>query len=112
MSPTALLVLALAIVAEVAATSALKASDGLTRLWPTLWTIAGYALAFWMMALAMRTVPVGVIYAIWSGIGIVLISLVGWLAFGERLDGPALAGIGLIVAGVLVINLLSGSVRH
>ncbi|WP_375457698.1 SMR family transporter [uncultured Enterovirga sp.] len=112
MSPTSLLALAVAILAEVAATTALKASDGLTRLWPTIATIVGYALAFWMMSLAMRSVPVGVIYAIWSGVGIVLISLVGWLAFGERLDGPALAGIGLIVAGVLVINLLSGSVRH
>ena len=112
MSPTSLLALAVAILAEVAATTALKASDGLSRLWPTVATVAGYGVAFWMMSVAMRTVPVGVIYAIWSGIGIVLISLIGWLVYGERLDGPALAGLALIVAGVLVINLLSGSVRH
>jgi len=111
LSPTILLTLALAIVAEVVATSALKASDGFTRLWPSLVTVAGYGAAFYCLALTMRSVPVGIIYALWSGVGIVLISGVGWLVFGERLDGPAILGIALIVAGVLVLNLLSGSVR-
>lgn len=103
--------LTLAILAEVIATSALKASDGFTRLSPSLVAVIGYGTAFYFLALTMRSVPVGIIYGLWSGIGIVLISSVGWLAFGERLDGPAMLGIGLIVAGVLVLNLLSGSVR-
>lgn len=111
MSPTSLLTLALAIVAEVVATSTLKASDGFTRLWPSLVTVAGYGAAFYCLALTMRSVPVGIIYALWSGVGIVLISGVSWLVFGERLDGPAILGIALIVVGVLVLNLLSGSVR-
>ena len=111
MSPTSAALLALAILAEVAATMALKASAGFSRLWPTLASLLGYAVAFYCMSLAMRTVPVGVIYAIWSGVGIVLIALFSWLFYGERLDAPALAGIGLILAGVLLINLFSASVR-
>lgn len=111
MSGSAALTLALAIVAEVLGTTALKASDGFTRLWPSLATVAGYAIAFYCVSLTMRTVPVGIIYAIWSGVGIVLISISGWLVFGERLDGPAMVGIGLIVAGVVVLQAVSGSVR-
>lgn len=111
MSAANLLTLALAILFEVVATSALKASDGFTRLWPSLVTVLGYGAAFYCMALTMRAVPVGIIYAIWSGVGIVLISAAGWLLFGERLDAPAILGIALIVAGVLVLNLMSGSVR-
>jgi small multidrug resistance pump len=110
MSPTSLGLLGLAIVAEVAATMALKASAGFSRPAPGLLSLGGYAVAFVCMSLAMRTVPVGIIYAIWSGIGIVLIAGASWLLHGERLDMPALVGIGLILAGVLVINLLSGSV--
>lgn len=106
-----LIILALAIVAEVVGTTALKASAGFSRLVPSLVTVAGYTVAFLLMAVAMRTVPVGIIYAIWSGAGIVLIAAAGWLFFGETLDAPALLGIALIVAGVLVLNLLSGSVR-
>ena len=105
------LTLAIAILAEVIATSALKSSDGLSRLVPSLIVVVGYGTAFYCMSLALRSVPVGIIYAIWSGAGIVLISCVGAVLFGERLDGPALLGIGLIVAGVLVLNLWSGSVR-
>lgn len=112
MSPASFLLLALAIAAEVAGTMALKASDGFARPWPAVAALAGYAVAFFCMSLAMRTVPVGVIYAIWSGVGIVLIAALSWLFHGERLDAPALAGIGLILAGVLVINLFSASVRH
>ena len=106
-----LITLTLAILAEVVATSALKASDGFTRLWPSIVSVLGYAAAFYCMSLAMRALPVGVIYAIWSGVGIVLISVAGWLVYGERLDAPAVVGIGLILAGVLVINLLSATVR-
>lgn len=111
MSVASALTLALAIVAEVIGTAALKASDGFTRLWPSVATVLGYGLAFYCMALAMRTLPVGIIYAIWSGAGIVLISAFGWVVYGEKLDAAGAIGIGLIVAGVLVINLLSGTVR-
>lgn len=111
MSGGSLLTLTIAIAAEIAGTTALKASDGFSRLVPSLVTVLGYGLAFYFMALTLRTVPVGIVYAIWSGVGIVAISAIGAVAFGEKLDAAALAGIGLIVAGVLVINLLSGSVR-
>lgn len=104
--------LLLAIVAEVIATSALKASDSFTRLGPSLVVLVGYAAAFYLLSLTFRTMPVGVVYAIWSGVGIVLISLVGWVVFRQHLDTPAILGIGLIVAGVAIINLLSKSVPH
>jgi len=104
------LYLALAIVAEVIATSALKASDGLTRLGPSLVVVVGYVLAFYFLALVLRSIPVGVAYAIWAGLGIVLIALVGWLLYDQVPDWPAVLGMALIVAGVLVINLFSGTV--
>ena len=104
--------LAIAIVSEVAGTSALKASAGFTRLFPSLVVAAGYASAFYFLSLTLRTIPVAVTYAIWSGVGIALIALVSWLAYGQKLDGPALLGIGLIVAGVVVLNLFSASTRH
>ncbi|MGY8524052.1 DMT family transporter [Paracidovorax citrulli] len=106
------LYLFIAIVAEVIATSALKTTAGFTRPLPSLVVVAGYGIAFYCLALTLKTLPVGIAYAVWSGIGIVLVSVVGWVLFGERLDGAALAGIGLILAGVLVINLLSKSVPH
>lgn len=106
------LYLLFAILAEVAGTAALKASDGMTRLGPSLIVIAGYALAFFFLSLTLRTIPMGIAYAIWSGIGIVLISAVGAAFYGQVLDTPALAGIGLILAGVLVINLFSMTPGH
>lgn len=106
------LLLAIAITAEIIATSALKASDGFTRLYPSLITIVGYVISFYCLALTLRVIPVGVVYAIWSGVGIVAISIIGYLVFRQVLDGAAMAGIGLIVAGVLVINVFSSSVRH
>lgn len=99
--------LAIAIVAEVIATSALKASDGFSKTLPSVITAVGYGIAFWCMSISIRTVPVGVAYAIWSGVGIVLITAIAWILFKQRLDVPALIGMGLIVAGVLVINLFS-----
>ena len=99
--------LAVAIVAEVIATSALKASEGFSRIAPSVVVVAGYAVAFFMLSLTLRAIPVGVAYAVWSGAGIALISLVGWLAFGQVLDAAAVVGMGLIIAGVLVINLFS-----
>ncbi|NEX94952.1 multidrug efflux SMR transporter [Caulobacter sp. 17J65-9] len=103
------LFLALAIVCEVAATSALKASEGFTRPGPSVVVVIGYALAFWLLSLTLKTVPVGVAYAIWSGVGIVLIAIIGAVRFRQPLDLPAIAGMVLIMAGVLVINLFSKS---
>ncbi|MEO0035671.1 MAG: hypothetical protein RLZZ501_1694 [Pseudomonadota bacterium] len=100
--------LGLAILAEVAGTSALKASAGFSRPWPVLAVVAGYGLAFYGLAQALRTVPVGVAYAVWSGVGLVLVALIGWLWFGERLPPLALVGIGLILVGVVLLNLGGG----
>jgi len=101
-----------AIVLEVIATSALQASQQFTRPWPTLLMALGYLGAFFFLSLALRGIPVGIAYAIWSGLGIVLISAVGWVVFGQKLDLPAMIGLGLILAGVLVVNLFSSSARH
>jgi len=106
------LFLAIAIIAEVIATSALKASENFTQLWPSLLTLIGYAVAFFCLSLTLRTMPMGIAYAIWSGVGIVLISAIGWIAFGQKLDLPAIIGLGLIIAGVLVVNLFSRTVGH
>jgi len=96
-----------AICAEVAGTTALKASEGITRLVPSLIVMLAYGVAFFFLALTLRTIPVGVAYAIWSGCGIVLISAVGWVFYRQTLDWPAIAGITLILAGVVLINLFS-----
>lgn len=104
--------LAVAIVAEVIATSALKASEGFTRAVPATITVIGYALAFYLLALALRTIPVGIAYAIWSGVGIVAIAVIGYFFFGQTLDVAGVIGIGLILAGVLVLNVFSASGGH
>jgi small multidrug resistance pump len=101
-----------AIVAEVIATSALKASEGFSRPWPSALVVTGYGIAFYFLAQTLRVFPVGVAYAIWSGLGIILISLVGWLWYGQALDAPAILGLALIVAGVVVVNLFSTAVAH
>ncbi len=106
------LYLAVAILFEVIATSALKATDGFTRLGPSLVTLVGYACAFYFLALTLRTMPVGIVYAVWSGAGIVLIAAIGWLWFRQQIDAPGLIGIGLILAGVMVVNLFSKTVGH
>jgi len=102
--------LAIAIVAEVIGTTALKASDGFSRPLPSLLVVLGYGLAFYFMSLVIRTLPVGVTYAIWSGMGIVLITLVGVVMFRQVPGGPALIGMALIIAGVAVMNLFSKTV--
>jgi small multidrug resistance pump len=102
--------LAIAILSEVIATSALKASDGFSRPIPTAILVVGDGIAFYGLSLTLRTIPVGVTYAIWSGAGIVLITAIGWAVYRQALDAPALIGMGLIVAGVLVINLFSKTV--
>jgi small multidrug resistance pump len=101
-----------AIVLEVIGTSALKASEQFTRLLPILVMVACYGTSFFFLSLVLRTLPVGIAYAIWSGLGIVLISMVGVFWFKQPLDLPALAGLGLIIAGVVVVNLFSKSVGH
>lgn len=106
------LFLSIAIVSEVVATSALKWSNGFTQLWPSIIVVAGYAAAFFFLSLTLRTIPVGVAYAIWSGAGIVLITLIAWLVFEQRLDLPALFGLALIMAGVVVLNVFSKSINH
>ena len=106
------LALSVAIVAEVIATTALKSSEGFSRLVPSAIVVAGYAVAFYFLSLTLTTIPTGTAYAIWSGAGIVLISLLGWLVHRQALDLPAILGMGLIVAGVVVINLFSKSVAH
>lgn len=108
----AYLSLAIAIVAEVVATSALRASTGFTVLVPSAIAIVGYVVAFYFLSLTLRTMPVGIAYALWSGVGIVLISFAGWLIYKQVLDAPALIGMALIGAGVIVINLFSKSTVH
>ena len=104
--------LAVAIVGEVIATSFLKQSEGFTRPVPTLIMAAGYVVTFYFLSLALRTIPTGVAYAIWSGVGIVLVAAIAWIVQGQKLDAGALAGMGLIVAGVLVMNLFSTTAGH
>ena len=99
--------LGIAIVSEVIATSALKASDGFSRWLPSLVTVVGYATAFYFLSLTMKSLPVGVVYATWSGVGIVLISVIGWLYYRESLNWPTVVGMALIVVGVAVVNLFS-----
>lgn len=104
--------LSLAIVAEVIATSALKASQGFRQPTPSLVVVVGYGLAFYLLAISLKTIPVGIAYAVWSGVGMVLIAAIGWIVFGQKLDAWAFVGMGLIVAGVAVLNLLSKANVH
>lgn len=99
--------LSMAIVAEVIATSSLKASAEFTKFWPSLIVVIGYAIAFYFLSLTLRSIPVGIAYAVWSGLGIVLVSLVSWWLYNQTLDLASMLGMGLIIAGVLVINLFS-----
>ncbi len=110
MNPYALLAAAIAL--EVVATSLLKASDGMTRWLPATGALVGYGICFYLLAIVMRSIPTGIAYAIWSGVGIVLISLIGLVVFKQKLDAPAILGIALICAGVLVINLFSKASAH
>ncbi len=106
------LYLLVAIVAEVIGTSGLKASDSFSKLRPSLLTIVAYGTSFFFLSLTLRTIPVGIAYAVWSGVGIVLITLIGWLYFEQRLDAFAILGMFLIVLGVTVLNLFSKTVPH
>lgn|SRR5690606_23486784 len=108
----AYVILAVAILCEVIGTSALKATEGFSRLGPSLVVALGYGSAFYLMAQVLDRIPVGIAYAIWAGGGMVLITLAAWVIYGQQLDLAGFAGIGLIVAGVLVLNLLSKTSVH
>lgn len=104
--------LAIAIICEVAATSFLKLSDGFSKPVPSLITILGYSVSFYFLSVALRDIPTGVAYAIWSGVGVVLVTGIAWAFQGQKLDLAALCGLGLIVAGVIVINVFSDATVH
>ena len=106
------LYLAISITAEVIATTSMKALDGFNKPLPLLLVVVGYAISFWMLSLVVKTIPVGVAYAVWAGMGIVLVSIAAVFLYQQRLDLPAMLGMGLIVAGVVVIQLFSQSVGH
>lgn len=106
------LYLVLAIVSEVVGTTFLKQAEGFTRLVPSIVTMVAYAITFYFLSLTLKTIPTGIAYAIWSGVGIVLITTVAWLFNGQKLDAAAIVGMALIVAGVLVMNLFSKTVTH
>lgn len=101
-----------AVLAETIGTSALHASQQFTRFWPSLLVLAAYALSFYLLSLTLRSMPVGVMYALWSGGGILLIALIGWLVFRQALDWPAVIGMALIVAGIVVIQVFSNTTTH
>lgn len=104
--------LSIAIVGEVIATSALKSSEGFSRLAPSVLVLAGYSLAFYFLSLTLQFIPVGVAYAAWAGLGIVLVAAIAWLIHGQKLDMWAFVGIGLILSGVAVLNVLSKTSAH
>ena len=106
------LYLGLAIVAEIIATSALQATQGFTKLWPSVLTLLGYGLAFYFLSLTLRSIPLGIAYAIWSGVGIVCVSIIAYFLYKQSLDLPAVLGMFMIVGGVVIINLFSKTVGH
>lgn len=106
------LYLTIAIVGEVIATSSLKASEGFTRLAPSVVVVIGYGVAFYFLSLTLRAIPIGTAYAVWSGLGIVLVALAGWLVFGQKMDIWGAVGMALIVAGVVVLNFVSKAATH
>ena len=106
------LFLSVAIIAEVIATSSLKSSEGFTRLLPSVLVVVGYGLAFYFLSLSLKSIPVGIAYAVWAGLGVVLVAATAWLLHGQKLDGWALVGMGLIISGVAVLNLLSSANAH
>ena len=105
-------ILYVAVLLEVAATTALKASEGFTRLIPSLIVVAGYGVSFYLMTFALNKIPLAAVYAVWSALGIALISIIGAIRYEENLDAPAIMGLVMIVGGVIVINVFSKSVAH
>lgn len=110
--PVHYIYLIIAVITETIGTASMQASAQFTKFWPTVLLIISYGVSFYFMALTMKFMPVSIVYAIWSGFGIVLIAFIGWVVFKQSLDFAAIAGMGLIVAGVIVINMFSSSVTH
>jgi len=110
--PTYYLYLAIAIVTEVIGTAALQSSSQFTKLWPSIITVVAYAVSMYFLAVSLKYMPVSIVYAIWSGLGIVFIAIIGWFLFKQTIDAAAIIGISMIVAGVLVIHLFSNSTAH
>jgi len=104
--------LGIAIAGEIIATSALKASEGFSKPIPSIVVAVGYLIAFYFLSLTLKTMQVGVAYAIWARLGVVLVSAIAWIVYGQKLDLPAIAGMALIISGVMVMNLFSKSVSH
>lgn len=110
--PLHYLYLVIAVAAETIGTTALQASNQFTKFWPSVLVIAAYAVAFYFLGVVLKYIPVGIAYAIWSGLGIVLIAVIGFAVFGQRLDLPALLGLGMIISGIVVIQLFSNAATH
>ena len=108
----AYMILILAVAAETIGTTALQASQQFTRLWPSVLVVLAYAVSFYLLSMTLKIMPVGVVYALWSGLGIVLIAIIGFLVFGQKLDLPAIQGIAMILGGILVIQLFSQTAPH
>lgn len=110
--PPHYLYLIAAVVMETIGTTALQASAQFSRFWPSVLVAVAYGISFYLLALTLRFMPVGVVYAIWSGLGIVCIASIGFVIFGQRLDGPAVLGLAMIIGGILVIHLFSATTSH
>lgn len=108
----AYLILALAVLAETIGTTALQASQQFSRPLPSVVVVIAYAISFYLLSITLRTMPVGIVYALWSGLGIILIATIGWLVFGQRLDVPAIIGLSMIIGGIGVIHLFSSTSPH
>ena len=106
------ILLGIAITGEVIATSALKASNGFSNLVPSILVVVGYVVAFYFLSLALRTIPVGIAYAVWAGLGVVFVTAIAWVMYGQKLDTAAIIGMTLIVSGVVVMNLFSKAIAH
>ena len=102
----------IAVLGEVVATTSLKLSEGFTQVVPSIIVVIGYAVAFYALSLTLKAIPLGIAYAVWSGLGIVLVSIIGWFVFAPKLDAWAIIGMSLIVCGVVVLNVLSKSAAH
>ncbi|MBL3704522.1 QacE family quaternary ammonium compound efflux SMR transporter [Sulfitobacter sp. BDSS02] len=104
--------LIMAVLAETVGTSALQASQQFTRFWPSLIVVISYAISFFLLSMTLRVMPVGVVYAIWSGLGILFIAIIGWVLFRQSLDLPAVIGLCMIIGGICIIQLFSSSTTH
>ncbi len=110
--PKHVIYLIIAVIAETIGTTALQSSQQFTRFWPSVLVVVAYAISFYLLALTLKYMPVGIMYALWSGLGIILIAGIGYLVFGQKLDAPAFIGLGLIIAGIMMINVFSNTSLH